>query len=202
MTLRIVSLAGIVAFAGCSGHAKLQVAVRVPPVVVPVAKPRPVEPPPKVEPPAEPALVAATTTGAQLDVPGMIEFERDRAALHHTTRGTQETLAGVLKVLKANPSITKIRIEGHTDSDGDDRVNQSLSDARANAVRSWLVKNGIEDSRLVAIGCAARDPLVPNTSEDNKQKNRRTEFDIEEIDGKPPADHTSACAPNPKRRPE
>jgi len=193
-------LAAIVAIAGCSHHASLDVSLKVkaPPIAVQV-KHEPA-PPPKVEPP--PALVAATTTGAQLDVPGMIEFERDRASLHHTTRGTEDTLATVLKILQDNPSITKVRIEGHTDSDGDDRANQSLSEGRANAVMKWLVKNGVAEARLVAVGCAAKDPLVPNTSEDNKQKNRRTEFDIEEIDGKPPTDYTSPCAPNPKRKPE
>jgi OOP family OmpA-OmpF porin len=199
----MLSLAAIVAIAGCSHHARLDVSLKVkaPPIAVPV-KHEPVPPPKVEEPPPPQPLVAATTTGAQIDVPGMIEFERDRASLHHTTKGTQATLASVLKVLQDNPSITKVRIEGHTDNDGDDRMNQSLSESRANAVLKWLVKNGVAESRLVAVGCAAKDPLVPNTSEDNKQKNRRTEFDIEEIEGKQPTDYTSPCAPNPKRKPE
>jgi OOP family OmpA-OmpF porin len=195
----MLSLVGLVAIAGCSHHAKIELAVKVkaPPIVEPVDPPKPE---PKPEPAPEPPLVAATTTGAQLDVPGRIEFERDRAALHHTTRGTEDTLASVLKILTDNPSITKLRIEGHTDSDGSDASNQALSESRAKTVRGWLVKHGVDEARLVAVGCAARDPLVPNTSEDNKQKNRRTEFDIEEIDGKQPTEYTTACAPNPKRK--
>jgi OOP family OmpA-OmpF porin len=201
MKLSMLSLVSLVAIAGCSHHAKIELAVKVKapePVAEPVKEPEP--PKPELPKPAPEPLVAATTTGAQLDVPGTIEFERDRAALHHTTRGTQDTLAGVLKILTDNPSITKLRIEGHTDSDGDDAANQALSESRAKTVRGWLVKHGVAEARLVAVGCAAKDPLVPNSSEDNKQKNRRTEFDIEEIDGKPPADYTTACAPNPKRK--
>jgi len=159
----------------------------------------PPKPEPKPEPPPPPALVEATTTGAQIDVPGTIEFDRDKASMHHTLPGTQDTLDNVRKILVANPQITKLRIEGHTDSDGLETANQSLSERRAQLVLKWLVSKGIDEKRLVAVGCAAKDPLVPNTSEPNKQKNRRTEFDIEEIDGKQPADFTDACAPNPKR---
>jgi hypothetical protein len=46
---------------------------------------------------------------------------------------------------------------------------------------------------------AARDPLVPNDSAEHKQKNRRTEFDIEELGGKRPDGYTAACAPNSAR---
>lgn len=184
---------------GCSGHASLELAVK-----SPAPKPVPLQPEPKPEPKPEPeptpALVEATTTGAEIDVPGSIEFERNKAQLHHATAGTRGTLQAVLKILQDNPSITKVRIEGHTDGDGPERVNQYLSDHRAAAVLDWLVAKGIDAKRVVSVGCAAKDPLVANSSEANKQRNRRTEFDIEEIDGKQPASYTLPCAPNPKRK--
>ena len=160
----------------------------------PVAKAE--EPPPKPPEPAPPP----PTHGAELDVPGEIEFDVDKASLKKDGN-TEQTLASIVKILTDNPSITKIRIEGHTDSDGGDKRNKPLSEQRAKTVHDWLVKNGVDAKRLVSVGCAAKDPLVPNDSSEHKAQNRRTEFDIEEIDGKKPDDYTEPCAPNPKRKP-
>ena len=165
-----------------------------PPAPPPVAKTEPAPPPPKPEPPPAPA-----THGAELDVPGEIEFDVDKASLK-TDGNTQQTLASIVKILTDNPSITKIRIEGHTDSDGGDKRNKPLSEARAKTVHDYLIAKGIDAKRLVSVGCAAKDPLVPNDSAEHKAQNRRTEFDIEEIDGKKPDDYTEPCAPNPKRK--
>jgi outer membrane protein OmpA-like peptidoglycan-associated protein len=185
----------LVIAAGCSGE--VQVAVKAPAPKRVALQP---EPEPKPEPkPEPPKLVEATTTGAQIDVPGSIEFEPNKAQLHHATRETRGTLEAVLKILDDNPSITRVRVEGHTDADGRDTTNQRLSDHRAMAVVEWLVSHGVARNRLVAVGCAASDPLVPNNSEANKQRNRRTEFDIEELDGKRPTSYTQPCAPNPNR---
>ena len=98
------------------------------------------------------------------------------------------------------PQITKLRVEGHTDSDGDDASNQALSERRAQAVVDWLVSHGVERHRLLAVGCGERDPLVPNTTAENKRSNRRTEFDIEEVSGRRFSLATDHCAPNTHRR--
>jgi len=195
--MRSTLLLLVVVASGCSGHAQVELAVKAP-------KPVPLQAPPKPEPKVEPqpVLVEATTTGAEIDVPGSIEFEPNKAQLHHSTPETRGTLEAVLKILRDNPSITRVRIEGHTDEDGNEVHNQYLSDHRAMAVVEWLVANGVARNRLVAVGCAASDPLVPNTSAANKQRNRRTEFDIEELDGKRPTSYTQSCAPNPKRTTE
>ena len=194
MRITLLMLLAAYASAGCSGEATLE--VKTP--VRHVALQPPADPEPKVEP-ARPALVQATTTGAELDVPGSIEFEPSKAQLHHATPETRTTLDAVLKILRDNPSITRLRVEGHTDNDGTEFQNQYLSDHRAMAVVEWLVTKGVARNRLVAVGCASSDPLVPNTSSQNKQRNRRTEFDIEELDGKRPDSFTQSCAPNPKR---
>lgn len=196
MRFTLLMLLGAAA-AGCSGEAKLE--VKTP--VRHVALQPPADPEPKVEP-AKPTLVEATTTGAELDMPGSIEFEPNKVQLHHATPESRTTLDAVLKVLQDNPSITRLRVEGHTDNDGTEVHNQYLSDHRAMAVVEWLVTKGVARNRLVAVGCASSDPLVPNTSSVNKQRNRRTEFDIEELDGKRPDSFTQSCAPNPKRNVE
>lgn len=86
-----------------------------------------------------------------------------------------------LKKLKAvlleNQDI-KVELGGHTDSDGDDKHNQILSQNRAKAVVDWLIKNGIEENRLSYKGYGESKPIVPNDSAENKAKNRRTEVTI------------------------
>ena len=184
----LVSIIGALLAGGCSHKPQVQVRVAI--------APPPADPPPK---PPDPPPVAMH--GAEIDVPGEIEFDIDKASLKKDS-DAESTLEAVRKILADTPSITKVRVEGHTDSDGSDRKNQPLSDSRAKAVVKWLVAKGIDEKRLMPVGCAARDPLAPNTSAENKAKNRRTEFDIEEVDGKKPDDYTAACAPNPKRKSE
>ncbi|MDP2342537.1 MAG: OmpA family protein [Deltaproteobacteria bacterium] len=91
----------------------------------------------------------------------------------------------VATVMRNHPEMTKARVEGHTDSDGSDETNLDLSDRRAKAVKRYLVGKGIEADRLQAVGYGERREVVPNTSKSNKEKNRRVEFVIVEIDDKP-----------------
>lgn len=91
-----------------------------------------------------------------------------------------ESLAELNKLkdfLIKNPTI-KIELGGHTDSDGDDKHNLTLSDNRAKAVKDWLVANGIEGTRLSHKGYGEKMPIAPNDTPDNKAKNRRTEVKI------------------------
>lgn len=71
-----------------------------------------------------------------------------------------------------------IEIEGHTDSDGDDARNMTLSDNRAKSVMNYLVGKGIAASRITAKGYGETKPLVANDTLDNKAQNRRVEFVI------------------------
>ena len=166
-----------------------------PPAPVVTATP---ETPPPPAPAAEPSFVGLPLTGSQIDVLGNIEFDTDSATIRQTpqTIGILTTLASAGKLY---PQITKLRVEGHTDSDGNEAHNLDLSQRRALSVVKWLTDHDIAPNRLTAAGCGARDPLAPNTSPENKQKNRRTEFDIEEAGGKPFSLATVACAPNPAR---
>jgi outer membrane protein OmpA-like peptidoglycan-associated protein len=74
----------------------------------------------------------------------------------------------------------KIRVEigGHTDNSGTETINQPLSQNRAKAVYDWLIKRGIPAARLSYKGYGSSVPLVPNTSDEGKRKNRRTEMKI------------------------
>ena len=156
-------------------------------------------PPPPPAPKEEPRLVGLPLTGSQIDVVGTIEFDTNSADIRQTpqTLGILNTVANAGKVYT---QITKLRVEGHTDSDGDDAANQNLSERRAQSVVRWLTDHGIAPSRLVAVGCGERDPLASNSTDEGKQRNRRTEFDIEEIGGGRFELATRPCDPNPQRR--
>lgn len=78
----------------------------------------------------------------------------------------------VAKLLKKNAA-WKMQIEGHTDNVGAADANVKLSQARAEAVRSWLVSHGVDGSRLVAKGLGASKPIADNSTEDGRAKNRR-----------------------------
>ncbi len=72
----------------------------------------------------------------------------------------------------------KLEIQGHTDNIGEIDYNHDLSELRAFAVRELLIKRGVESNRLRARGFGESKPLVPNDSDANRAKNRRTEFVI------------------------
>lgn len=79
--------------------------------------------------------------------------------------------------LKANATV-RIEISGHTDATGDKKANQLLSENRAKAVMEELVRNGIPVARLTYKGYGDSRPVAPNTTEDGRSQNRRTEFTI------------------------
>jgi outer membrane protein OmpA-like peptidoglycan-associated protein len=88
---------------------------------------------------------------------------------------SKESLNMAVYFLTINPSLI-IEIAGHTDDTGNELFNQTLSLNRAKAVYHYLVSAGISKERLNVVGYAANKPLVENTTEDNRQKNRRVEF--------------------------
>jgi outer membrane protein OmpA-like peptidoglycan-associated protein len=86
------------------------------------------------------------------------------------------TLKEIAQILKDNPTI-KVKIVGHTDSDGDDASNLDLSKRRAASVKAELTKTfGIDAATLETDGLGESQPLAPNDTAVNKAKNRRVEF--------------------------
>ena len=99
------------------------------------------------------------------------QFEQGKAELNDDAKLALHDLA---RVMKQNPNL-RLRIEGHTSSEGDEQVNQKLSQDRAQAAVDFLVnKEGIDAARLTAVGKGSSEPIDP----DNLEVNRRTEFEI------------------------
>ena len=88
---------------------------------------------------------------------------------------SQTIIDQVEAMLKSNPNL-KISIEGHTDNVGSPTSNQTLSDNRAKSVMNLLIAKGIDKSRLSAKGWGQSKPIVENTTDSNKAKNRRVEI--------------------------
>lgn len=103
-----------------------------------------------------------------------LRFEVNGAGIES---GFEESLAEDIAVLKANP-LVRIRVDGHTDSDGAAAYNQALSERRASAVRDYLISAGLDADRLEVKGFGESNPAVPNDSAGNKRRNRRVEFTI------------------------
>ncbi|HEY1406057.1 MAG TPA: OmpA family protein, partial [Spirochaetota bacterium] len=101
-----------------------------------------------------------------------INFEFNKAYLKKESMNLVER---VLRIMKENPGL-KVEVSGHTDNIGDAAYNQKLSERRADAVAEYMIKNGISPERITSKGFGETKPIVPNTNEKNRAKNRRTEF--------------------------
>jgi len=86
-------------------------------------------------------------------------------------------LDSIVEIVDRCPDLA-IRVDGHTDSDGSEALNQSLSEARAWSVRSYLVEAGADGARVDARGFGEAFPAVANNSAENKARNRRIEFSV------------------------
>lgn len=102
----------------------------------------------------------------------IVEFESGKAELTPTGRAILDEMAGAMKKLKDR----KIDVIGHTDSQGNKQTNQNLSQARAEAVKAYLIQSGIKGELLSASGQGADRPVASNDSADGRARNRRIEF--------------------------
>jgi len=84
-------------------------------------------------------------------------------------------LQQILDLLKKN-STQKIEIQGNTDNVGGDAYNQTLSEARAKAIITWLTQYGIAADRLTAKGFGKTRPIADNATDAGRAKNRRVEI--------------------------
>jgi len=105
---------------------------------------------------------------------GGILFDTNSSSLspggYDRLRTLAQTVAGYPK--------QRLIIKGHTDSQGDDRYNQTLSEERANNVRTYLVSEGVAPTRITAIGFGSKMPVSNNTTAEGRQQNRRVEIEI------------------------
>lgn len=88
-----------------------------------------------------------------------------------------KSLKDVVQILKDNPTY-KIDVDGYTDNTGNADKNQILSEKRAGAVKAYLVKNGIEESKITVTGHGINDPIADNKTVAGRAKNRRVEMKL------------------------
>src|SRR5262249_23745953 len=93
------------------------------------------------------------------------------------TKASFKVLDEAVKGFHEYPTI-KLEISGHTDDTGKHDANVTLSQARADAVKAYLVGKGIEESRLHAVGAGRDKPLLPGKSAKARAANRRVEFQL------------------------
>ncbi len=131
------------------------------------------------------SLIANTTVSASFDLRDALQagavmsFDNIYFASGSATLKPESynVLDSVAILLRDNPS-ARVQIAGHTDSDGSESSNQTLSENRAQSVYQYLVSAGIAGSRLTTIGYGEAMPVVPNSTAANKAMNRRIEFTV------------------------
>jgi len=101
-------------------------------------------------------------------------FESGSAVLQEKSKYELDNLASLLK---ANPAVV-VELGGHTDSQGDDGANMSLSQSRAAAALSYLLNKGISTSSMTSKGYGENNPIDTNDTAEGRQANRRTELRI------------------------
>lgn len=101
-----------------------------------------------------------------------IRFDVGKASLRPESMGV---LNEIYKMLSEHPEVN-VSIEGHTDSDGDNDLNQKLSEDRAKTVMNQLISMGLSADRLTSKGFGESEPINTNATPEGKAENRRVEF--------------------------
>jgi outer membrane protein OmpA-like peptidoglycan-associated protein len=185
---------GVVCMTGCAHDQVVAQVPAVPEVVVPA--------PQAIVVAAPPAPRLATVCDAeirpqgQLAFPHEVEFDQGKATIK-ASANSSAILQCLVDFLNNNAMVTKFKIEGHTDNQGDATMNQTLSDARAQAIVAWLSAHGIAAGRVWGKGFGPTRPIAPNDTPDNMAKNRRVEFHVDELNGSKATKEAIALAINP-----
>ena len=132
-----------------------------PPVPVPAPAPAPKT---EAAPPAAPAPIDLSAL--------RVQFAFDDYSLSTKSKENLKTLANWMK----KSETAKIQVEGHTCDIGTNEYNLALSERRALVAKKQLENLGISSTRMSVIGYGEEKPLVPNSNETNRSKNRRDEF--------------------------
>lgn len=134
-------------------------------------------------PPPKHTIVVGGIGPANLRLTENIFFKRGTSTMMDMG---QSLVDEIVHILRSHPTLGKVAIQGHATPD-EPRALQ-LSEARARLVRDLLIGAGIEADRLITEGVGASQPRVPNTTPDNRNRNRRVDFDIR---------NQASCPPKP-----
>lgn len=200
LTCGLALLASATTLPGCKASASFQAGSEDP--ETPKKDPPPPPPPPapkevkeeepkkeepkeeKAEPKEEKKDSEIVTQGNTIKLPGNIVFDTGAATLKANS-GNEEILDQLKAYLDENTKVTLMRVEGHTDNVGKPKDNLKLSGERALTIKKYLVGKGIDEKRIVAVGFGESKPVGDNATEEGRAQNRRTEFKIAEVNGKP-----------------
>ena len=122
-----------------------------------------------------PQAATVTVTDTRILISERIYFDFDTAEIRSVSLPLLDQVAEVIKDL---PGRRRIRVEGYTDSAGDDQYNADLSYRRARAVVDYLVSQGVPRQRMLFEGYGERNPVAPNDTPEGRALNRRVEFTI------------------------
>ena len=133
-------------------------------------------------------VTASSTTVPPRDVSELVVLEGDSIVVRETIGfphgkadiepRSMDLLDAVAKIMNGTTAITRLTIEGHTDTTGDPANNQPLSEERALAVKKYLESKGVDPSRLESKGFGSSQPVDTNETEEGRAKNRRVEFKV------------------------
>ncbi len=119
--------------------------------------------------------VLVVVTKDKIELKETVFFDPGKATIQQRSSSLLDQIA---LVMKAHPEVKKIRIEGHTDSDGDEKKNLELSKKRARAVLDAIVSRGVDPLRLESDGYGEGQPIADNKTKAGKAANRRVELKV------------------------
>lgn len=125
---------------------------------------RPDAPPPRV-----------VLTPSSIQIADKVQFEFNSAELKEVSFSLLDEVA---RIMKENPQIEQLQVEGHTDTTGKLSRNRELSQQRAESVAKYLAKQGIAKKRLISKGFGPDKPVASNDTPEGQEANRRVEFNI------------------------
>jgi len=115
-------------------------------------------------------------TDKKIEIKQTVYFDTNKATIKKVSFALLDEVA---QALKDNPKI-KVEVQGHTDSQGNDKFNLKLSQNRANSVRTYLIKAGVAAGRMTAKGYGENVMIADNRTAEGRAQNRRVEFVITE----------------------
>ena len=118
--------------------------------------------------------VARDGDNIRLIMPNSITFNTNESVIKTSANNVLDSVALVAKEYDK----TRLQIVGYTDSTGNDKINQPLSERRAAAVANYLALHGVQGSRISSYGAGAANPIASNATADGKAQNRRVEITL------------------------